>query len=88
MATRVNDKSISLVQDPTFLFASLCLVIMVLKKLLAGDIEKVTSGFIFNPYVVGTFVLGAAVWTWAGRGKQVTLSLLDQWTANWFVLAG
>jgi hypothetical protein len=73
----------SLLRDPTFLFALLCIVIMVVKKLVSGEVEKVTHGFFFNPYVLGTLIVGVLVWGWVAKGKQVPLSLYDQWTANW-----
>lgn len=73
----------SVFTDPTILFVSLCITIMVGKKLAIGDIDMITTGFFINPYVIASFVIGVLVYLWARSGKQVELSVVDQWSANW-----
>lgn len=78
-------KERSFFTDPTFLFALLCITIMAGKKLVSGEVELVTKGFFLNPWVIGTFLVGLVVYKWATAGKQVPLTTVDQWSANWYM---
>lgn len=51
--TKTPIKRISLLTDPTFLFATLCIGIMIIKKLVAGDVEKVDDFFSLKTHMKG-----------------------------------